>query len=430
MILSPAKNKDKSKHSAIKTRAGLARKISDQTAYIANNETVTDAMIFTNCSSIDHKLVAKEMAAWADLNTRITDPTRHVIFSPEPGDRTLTSADWQRMIDIYKEERGLGDALYYAVVHSDGHADRHSQHMHLYFIRIKSDGKAVPDKHDIYPHRRSARRIEKELGLKINPKADPDFDPTQKEGLSAKELDYAFTGRSRQTHRDLSAQRRGETDWRVDPEKVQNAINNSISIKQLRHNLKEVGIECRMRQREGGVYAWSLRNEGTKEWTHGSKLVNGNAFGWAKVQDQLDTNKANKPKSDFALNAQRNSKKWSTPRPMPIRAPKSKKKATDQNDIEQQVQDIENQAQKAFSIIVGLLKEFAAGAGSGSVGTGSGEQSSGEMIEKTAEKHLLDVEELEKAQDKAKTPGTKTAQRPRTAPRPAPTSSLRQRPRG
>lgn len=237
---------------------------------------------FSNLAATDLTGMTAEMEVWKTLRPGITDPVRHVVFSPEKGDRPLTRAEWQQAIDAYREERELGDAPYLAEVHTDGHDTRHSQHLHLVFLRIRSDGSAVPDAWDSTVHRAASRRIEQLLGLTVNSGA-----------LESEK----YNGANRHQSRDRSGERQGLTPERihVDPTAVQRAISNATSIKSLREKLRAEGIEMRTRQRDGGqVYAWSLRNiDGPREWTSGSKISPGGDFGWAKTSAQLDANRDN-----------------------------------------------------------------------------------------------------------------------------------------
>lgn len=241
-----------------------------------------ESLRFSNLASNDLDGMIIEFDAWKTLRPSITDPTRHVVFSPEKGDRPLTRADWQQAIDLYRAERGLGDAPYLAEVHTDGHDGRHAQHLHLVFLRIRSDGSAVPDAWDSSVHRAASRKVEERLGLLVNAGAQE----SQK-----------FSGRNRYSNRDRSGERQGLTPEQihVDPTAVQRAISNATSIKSLRENLQAEGIEMRTRRHnDGQVYAWSLRNlDGPKEWTSGSKLTPGGDFGWAKIAAQLDANRDN-----------------------------------------------------------------------------------------------------------------------------------------
>lgn len=254
--------------------------------------------VYTNLAGQSHEERVAELEAWHTLNPRITAPMEHRIFSFEKGDREPTPAVIERIIDIFREERGLGDALFAAYPHRDGHDDRHPLHLHLEYMRIKSDGKSVPTKHDSNVHFRASRRIEKELGLTVN---------------SGK--DNKHNGRDKRIQRERSAERQGIAPdlWHVDPDRVSAAIAQSRNISELRRNLQERGITMRTRERSGEVFAWSLRNiDGPKEWTSGSDLTASNDFGWKKVADKLAENRAKAPGAK--LSTIEPNRRWSAPR--------------------------------------------------------------------------------------------------------------------
>lgn len=127
---------------------------------------------FTNCAGRDIDSVIKEMEALSSLRPGVTDPARHIVISLEKQDRVPTRGEWQRMIDIYVQERGLKDAKYCAFVHSDGHGKRNPFHLHIVYSRVLPDGSLVPDKHDMWANRATSRRIESELGFLENPGRD------------------------------------------------------------------------------------------------------------------------------------------------------------------------------------------------------------------------------------------------------------------
>lgn len=109
------------------------------------------------------------------------------------------------------------------------------------------------------------------------------------------DLRHKYNGRDRHVQRERAAERRNDAvSPNVDPNVVARVIDQCQNPYELQRKLKEQGIECRFRYRDNQIYAWSLRNEGAKEWTSGSKLTASNDLGWKKVQDQLDTNLANR----------------------------------------------------------------------------------------------------------------------------------------
>lgn len=286
--------------------------------------------ILTNCTSNDPTDVTKEMEAWAQLNQNITEPVRHKVFSLEKEDRAPTVQEWQKMIQIYVEERGLGDARLAAFLHSDGHKNRNPLHLHLAYIRIKSNGTAVPDGWDSTVDRRVARRIESELGFKLNA------------GAGEKNK---FNGRNRYTNRDRSGERQNLTpeQTHINPAIVDLAISRSHDLRSLRQNLQQAGIEMRTRRHceSNQIYAWSLRNlGGPREWTSGSKISPSHEFGWAKVQTQLDKNFASRQ-------ALSRSRYPARPRGgMHIEPPKPKQR------LDQQVEEATGEA---FSVMQSLL---------------------------------------------------------------------------
>lgn len=101
---------------------------------------------------------------------------------------------------------------------------------------------------------------------------------------------HKYNGRDRHVQRERAAERRNDlVSPNVDPTIVARVIDQCQNPYELKRKLGEQGIECRFRYRNDEIYAWSLRNEGAKEWTSGSKLTASNDFGWKKVQDQLNS---------------------------------------------------------------------------------------------------------------------------------------------
>lgn len=236
--------------------------------------------LYTNCAGDSSAEIIREMQAMASLRPELKKATYQVVFSPEAGDRILTGEELRKAIDIYRKKRGLADAPFAAYLHTDGHKDRHEQHVHLMFVRVKSDGSLVKDSWDSSVQREASRQIERELGLKVNAGAGEE---------------HKYNGRDKDVQRQRAAERRGDTvSPQVDPDVVARAIDQSRNPYELKRKLADAGIECRFRYRNDQIYAWSLRNAGGKEWTSGSKLTASNTLGWHKVRTQLDTNFADR----------------------------------------------------------------------------------------------------------------------------------------
>lgn len=92
--------------------------------------------LLTNCAADDSRGLIDEFKSISTLRPDLKNPTRHVVLSPESGDRILTPEEWQRAVDIYRQERGLGDAPYVAYLHDDGHDGRHPHHLHVFFCAL------------------------------------------------------------------------------------------------------------------------------------------------------------------------------------------------------------------------------------------------------------------------------------------------------
>lgn len=102
---------------------------------------------------------------------------------------------------------------------------------------------------------------------------------------------HKYNGRDKDVQRQRAAERRNDTaSPQVDASIVAKVIDQCQNPYELKRKLGEHGIECRFRYRNDEIYAWSLRNQGGKEWTSGSKLVASNDLGWKKVADQLNSN--------------------------------------------------------------------------------------------------------------------------------------------
>src|SRR5690606_23821020 len=105
--------------------------------YVSDSGKIEPA--YTNLAGQTHEERVAEFEAWRTLNPKITAPMEHRVFSFEKNDREPTPAEIERIIDIFREERGLDDALFAAYPHRDGHDGRNPLHLHLEYIRIKSD---------------------------------------------------------------------------------------------------------------------------------------------------------------------------------------------------------------------------------------------------------------------------------------------------
>lgn len=100
--------------------------------------------LLTNCAGAGSEELINEFENLAQLRPDLKNPTRHIVLSPEGGDRILTKEEWQQAVDIYREKRGLGDSPYVAYLHEDGHGERHPHHLHVFFCVSGRTAKRFP----------------------------------------------------------------------------------------------------------------------------------------------------------------------------------------------------------------------------------------------------------------------------------------------
>lgn len=147
------------------------QKIRNLITYIADKsktlKTEGNPVILTNCATNKIETAIEHMTVWATLR-KATNQIRHVVISLDIADRTLKPEEWQRIVDIYLETRRVEGALYFAMIHIDGHENRHSDHCHLAYTTTTCRERLVPTRFDADVHRKASRRAERELGLTEN----------------------------------------------------------------------------------------------------------------------------------------------------------------------------------------------------------------------------------------------------------------------
>ena len=159
------------KPNAMLQKGTSEQKIRNLITYIADQSKTLKAggnpVILTNCVTSDIKRAIEHMAVWATLR-KATNQIRHVVISLDIADRTLKLEEWQRVVDIYLETRRADGALYFAMIHTDGHDNRHPDHCHLAYTTSTCRERLVPSRFDADVHRKASRRAERELGLAEN----------------------------------------------------------------------------------------------------------------------------------------------------------------------------------------------------------------------------------------------------------------------
>lgn len=147
------------------------QKIRNLITYIADQSKTLKAegnpVILTNCVTSEIETAIEHMTVWATLR-KATNQIRHVVISLDIADRILMPEEWQRVVDIYLEARKVNGALYFAMIHIDGHDNRHPHHCHLAYTTSTCRERLVPTRFDADVHRKASRRAERELGLVAN----------------------------------------------------------------------------------------------------------------------------------------------------------------------------------------------------------------------------------------------------------------------
>jgi hypothetical protein len=148
-----------------KSRAG-GRELADHLLNVEKNETVK---ILAVNGTVSQKLhgAFQEMEATAS-GTRCKKPLYHAKISPNPKDPAMTPEQWTRAITALRDELGLTDHAYAAVLHRKyGKATPEilREHVHVVFCRINPDTMlAMHDGHNYRKHELVARQLEREFG--------------------------------------------------------------------------------------------------------------------------------------------------------------------------------------------------------------------------------------------------------------------------
>jgi hypothetical protein len=147
------------------SRAG-GRELANHLLNAEKNETVK---VFAVEGTVSQNLYGafQEMEA-VSSGTRCTKPLYHLKISPDPKEPTLSAQQWQRSIDALKDQFGLKDHAYTAVIHRKygaAHPEILREHMHVVFCRINPDTMlAMHDGHNYRQHELVSRQLEKEFG--------------------------------------------------------------------------------------------------------------------------------------------------------------------------------------------------------------------------------------------------------------------------
>ena len=147
------------------SRAG-GRELANHLLNAEKNETVR---VFAVEGTVSQNLYGafQEMEAISS-GTRCKKPLYHLKISPDPKEPTLTPEQWQRSIDALRDQFGLKDHAYAAVIHRKygaAHPEILREHLHVVFSRINPDSMlAMHDGHNYRKHEIVSRQLESEFG--------------------------------------------------------------------------------------------------------------------------------------------------------------------------------------------------------------------------------------------------------------------------
>ena len=106
--------------------------------------------------------LTSEVAQFRKLRPSLDRAVAHVMLSAAPEDPPFDEATWSQVADRVMHDLGFGDSARVYVRHSDTDND----HIHIVALRIRGDGKTVPESHDRHKAVRSLASIEADFGLR------------------------------------------------------------------------------------------------------------------------------------------------------------------------------------------------------------------------------------------------------------------------
>lgn len=252
------------KFQTIKGHAGDVRVLS----YIqAGSDQATP--LFTNMAGGSVQELAREVAALRGLRPKLNKAGAHLILNHSPDQRALTEAEWREALEIALAEHGAQDAPYAAYMHTD----KEHQHLHVYLLRIRSDGSVVKDSNSWRTNERAARAIEARFGLDP-PKPRASEDRWPRDGGAGGERGRRRFERltASQSQPDQQPQKGLKV---INPHLIFEAIDASKDLDELRERLLKKGIESRLIQSLNAQHptGWMLRQVGPAgTWKKGSEV--------------------------------------------------------------------------------------------------------------------------------------------------------------
>ena len=106
--------------------------------------------------------LSKEFGQFRKLRPSLDRAVAHLILSAAPEDPPLDGDAWNRIAEIFLDDLGYQSCPHVIFRHNDTGND----HIHITCLRIRPDGRTVPDSNDRFKAERSLARIEEQFGLR------------------------------------------------------------------------------------------------------------------------------------------------------------------------------------------------------------------------------------------------------------------------
>lgn len=218
--------------------------------------------MFSNFAGSTPRQIAREFAAVRKLKPNIQKAVGHLILSPDPDDRQLTTEEWTKALSIALAAHGASDAPCVAYLHDDTEI----RHLHVFFSRITHMGEVISDSHSYQKNRSAAKQITKELNLTPLPTTPKSDAPGDRQAL-----ENATRSAERQGFQPVSA---AEVRSAIDAAKTFDDINVQLAKNQVQAKFATRGPDKK-------IYGWMVRRVGSEEWVKASTLAKG--LSWPKI---------------------------------------------------------------------------------------------------------------------------------------------------
>lgn len=229
-----------------------------------------EAPMFTNMGGGSVAELVREVSALRSMRPKLNKAGAHLIMSHDPSQRALSESEWREALDIALAEHGAENAPYAAWLHTE----KEHVHLHVFLLRIRSDGSVVSDSNSYRKNERAARSIEARFGLDPpKPRAPEDRHPRDG-GARAERGRRRFERLNALLPSTDQPPQKGPLKV-IDPKTILDIVDEAQDPDDLRDRLLKKGIECEFVQAPGSAEptGWSLRQAGPAgTWIKGSDV--------------------------------------------------------------------------------------------------------------------------------------------------------------